>query len=128
MEGCIQSLEISHEEKNTLRSRNINVLTNFGYKYQQRRKKHSPVHDCYNETRVFLKDHPELLIMRSDKGSSTVIMSKSEYHDNMNGVLADINTYKKTNSDPTSRRGRPLLIQTKTKLVHPIEYLPFVYI
>ncbi|XP_062714162.1 uncharacterized protein LOC134290945 [Aedes albopictus] len=54
-------------------------------------------------TRRFLKDNPNILVLKSDKGNKTVLMEASEYRQKMLELLEDRNTYNPINADPTSR-------------------------
>ncbi|XP_062703811.1 uncharacterized protein LOC134286243 [Aedes albopictus] len=54
------------------------------------------------ETRNFLKDHPELYVLKADKGNKTVVMLKQDYVTRMEQMLSDTHTYERTQYDPTS--------------------------
>lgn len=58
--------------------------------------------EAEQEAKQFLKQHPELYVLRADKGNKTVIMQKEEYVMRMERLLADTNTYEKTRRDPTA--------------------------
>lgn len=52
---------------------------------------------------AFLKQHPEICILQSDKGNRTVVMRCEDYVAKMNHLLADTSTYATMTSDPTSK-------------------------
>jgi len=54
----------------------------------------------YNSTRTFLKKHPEVLVTRADKGSTTVALNKNKYITQMEDMLADRSTYEVVYHDP----------------------------
>lgn len=53
------------------------------------------------ETHRFLKQNPEIIILKADKGNVTVAMDKSEYLEKSYQLLSDTNTYIQLNNDPT---------------------------
>ncbi|KAI4476864.1 hypothetical protein M0804_013191 [Polistes exclamans] len=74
----------------------------------------------YQTTKRFLKQNPNLIITRSDKGNNIVIMEKEEYIKQMNKLLEDRNTYSILNKDPTNRFERlanNLTIKLKNKSI-----------
>ncbi|XP_046435222.1 uncharacterized protein LOC124187022 [Neodiprion fabricii] len=113
LEGCIDKVkddELSNEGltevKNNLRARGVNIVTNH-IKYQRRsnsnHKKNFNLVKNIKVTRNFFKQHEDLLVMRSDKGNSTVVMYKEEYLTEMNKLVGDRKTYEKIKRDPTSK-------------------------
>lgn len=82
-----------------------NLLYNF---YKKRRFSGSEQFVLYNsierdlkKAKSFLKNHPNLYLLRADKGNITVITYKDDYNEKMLSILNDQNTYKTLNSDPT---------------------------
>jgi hypothetical protein len=59
--------------------------------------------DTVGRTRKFLNENKNILILNSDKGNKTVAIEKDEYRNKMLKLLGDFCTYRKLNSDPTSR-------------------------
>ncbi|XP_075167568.1 uncharacterized protein LOC142239666 [Haematobia irritans] len=55
------------------------------------------------QTRQYLKENDDILILRADKGGKTVAMNKIDYDLKMKEILQDICTYKRIKIDPTSR-------------------------
>ncbi|CAG5073494.1 Protein of unknown function, partial [Cotesia congregata] len=108
IEFCIQiadvlgeTIKIVEENRNKIRSEVVNVLMNFLKKKEPR--EYDDVRKNIMKTRRFLREHDELIVTRSDKGGSTVVMSKEEYINGMNNMLSDTNTYEKLTKDPTSK-------------------------
>ncbi|XP_046435958.1 uncharacterized protein LOC124187815 [Neodiprion fabricii] len=113
LEGCIDKVKddkLSNEGltevRNNLRARGVNIVTNH-IKYQRRsnsnHKKNFNLVKNIKVTRNFFKQHEYLLVMRSDKGNSTVVMYKEEYLTEMNKLVGDRKTYEKIKGDPTSK-------------------------
>ena len=55
------------------------------------------------EFNQFVADHPDLLIIRADRGNTTVILNLKDYNDKMYEILSDKNTYMMVKKDPTSK-------------------------
>jgi len=51
-------------------------------------------------TKKFVKEHPEVFFIRTDKGNVTVALNKSQYIEKMGSMLSDKNTYE-IKRDPT---------------------------
>ncbi|XP_069354553.1 uncharacterized protein [Maniola hyperantus] len=50
-----------------------------------------------------IRNNKDILILPADKGNATVIVDTEVYEDKINQLLADTNTYKKVNYNPTAR-------------------------
>jgi len=51
----------------------------------------------------FVRDNPDVLLTKADKGNVTVAIDVSEYNKKMRGLLSDSNTYGIVEKDPTKR-------------------------
>lgn len=49
----------------------------------------------------FINEHPDVIIVQSDKGKQTVLMYESDYNNKMLALLSDGNTYKAVKANPT---------------------------
>jgi len=58
-----------------------------------------------------LKKDDSIVILPADKGRTTVILNKQDYHNKVKALLEDTNTYEKLTSDP-NRSLKNKLIQT----------------
>lgn len=58
------------------------------------------------QAQKFLKNNPEIVVGRSDKGNSTVVVKKEEYFTEMNAMFDDKTMYKEDNKDPTDKYER----------------------
>jgi hypothetical protein len=106
VEDIISSVEstiyrFDDEVKIEIRNKFTNILTNF----KQNPDKFSP-HEVsfsklHKKAQIFLKDHPELLVLSADKGNVTVIMNRIEYSEKVEVLLSDRSTYVPVEKDPT---------------------------
>lgn len=113
LEGCVSRVkddQLSNDQlmewKNNLRARGVNVVTNYikdRRSNMKNQKRHSLLLNNIKATKKFLAHHKEVVVMRSDKGNSTVVMHREEYRREMNKLVNDTKTYRKTGRDPTSR-------------------------
>lgn len=60
------------------------------------------IDDGVNAAESFIKQHPELLILKADKGNSTFIVDKEEHYNKARQMIADTSTYERIR-DPTNR-------------------------
>ncbi|KYN41743.1 hypothetical protein ALC56_03886 [Trachymyrmex septentrionalis] len=88
--------------KNLIRKDIIPVLNNIKYKLPNSTID-SIIKHGLKELKVFLTNHPSLLITRADKGNTTVILTTKDYLDKMHDILSDNNTYRLINKDPTNK-------------------------
>ncbi|XP_044745148.1 uncharacterized protein LOC123307011 [Coccinella septempunctata] len=102
LEYCISNLESDEDERNRLRASTTNILTNFYRRYEMPKFTKRLMQEVH-ETKQFLKTHTDLLVGRSEKGNSTVIMLKKDYEEKMQEMLSDRNIYKPTCKDPTMK-------------------------
>lgn len=59
--------------------------------------------DKVKEAKKFLNRNKDILILRSDKGNTTVAINKNDYKIRIDNILGDVNNYKLLNKDPTNR-------------------------
>lgn len=72
-------------------------------------------------TRKFIKDNPDVIFTRADKGNVTVAVNKVDYLKNMDALLNDNATYTIVNKDPTKKLIRnlhELLVRWKKRVHH----------
>ncbi|XP_062538217.1 uncharacterized protein LOC134206504 [Armigeres subalbatus] len=104
VENIIQTNRVEEvQERN--RCAVANQIQNFLHA-EKKKDKRDPVTIFYRSatkaTRVFLKQHPELIVIEADKGNKTVVMQREEYDGKLQRMIDDDNTYKKLTRDPTS--------------------------
>lgn len=86
--------------RNNIIARSTNVITN--YFHHSTEIKPSLFRKVFNKTRSFLKEHPDIIVTRSDKGNVTVVMYREEYIRLSYELINNDNSYVQINSDPTS--------------------------
>lgn len=55
---------------------------------------------CYEK---FLSEHPDIIVIRADKGNVTVALDRANYLNKMSVMLGDRNTYVIVNRDPINK-------------------------
>lgn len=95
IENLLRGLDT--QTKNIYAARVTNIITN----YLRTSEEHNFFKNLYIKSKRFLAQHPELLVLRSDKGSVTVLMNKEQYDEMAMNILNDQVSYKKLNRDPT---------------------------
>ncbi|XP_062700032.1 uncharacterized protein LOC134284782, partial [Aedes albopictus] len=92
------------ENADEIRSEVSNAIVNhINYHRQPRHAPQEWIKKDVTRSKKFLRDNPNLVITKADKGSMTVILEAQEYHDKMKGLLSDGQTYKKLTTNPTNR-------------------------
>ena len=85
-----------------------NILTNYTHKNKHLNKIWLPT---LKTTRQFLKDNPDTIVLKADKGNITVVWSRKEYNNFALQHLSDNKYYVKLNKNPT------ITIQTKANKI-----------
>ncbi|KMQ84009.1 hypothetical protein RF55_18601 [Lasius niger] len=75
-----------------------------------------PRNICLNiRNRDFIRDNPDVIFTRADKGNVTIALNKIDYLEKMNVLLGDTNTYTTINKDLTKKlRKKREFIDEKT--------------
>jgi len=71
-----------------------------------------------NITKKFIKNNPDIIYTRADKGNITVALNRIEYTNKIDDMLSDKFTYDLVKKDPTKRLTgdiRELLARWKSK-------------
>lgn len=96
--------KLNNETKNNIRHKISNAILKHKHKHkvniQNQAEKDLEKH--ITETKKFLKQHPEIYVLKADKTQKTVLMEASEYETKMNNIIQDETTYKKIEKDPTA--------------------------
>lgn len=90
--------KIPENRRDVLRNRATSIITNHLHKNQNITFKTDKM---YKETKKFLRENEDVIILDSDKGSVTVMMNKEEYQQKMNTIVEQ-DCFRKLNRDPTS--------------------------
>lgn len=96
---------IRHKENaDEIRGEVATAITNhINYMRQPRHGKLEWIEKDIAASRRFLKENPNLLITKADKGNKTIIMEADEYHTKMTELLNDEETYQKLRTDPSNK-------------------------
>ncbi|XP_075151018.1 uncharacterized protein LOC142225127 [Haematobia irritans] len=118
-EDCVQTIE-SREEQEMARTK-LTTLINDHLRRSQMSLRDKYISSTVVQTRQYLKENDDILILSADKGGKTVAMNKIDYDQKMKEILHDMCTYKRIKIDPTSR------LQTKNnKLVEKLYNLNII--
>lgn len=94
------------ETKDQMRASCCNFLTNHKHNNNlaknQNKNLYKNLIKNLNKTKKFLKEHPNIKILKPDKSNKTVIMCENIYDNKMTELLNDDSTYKEIRSDPTN--------------------------
>ncbi|BES90909.1 ankyrin 2,3 unc44 [Nesidiocoris tenuis] len=88
------------EKKRAVRSNAATIIKNGMSHYKNRSP--SPLEVAVKAAKVFLRDNPEVILVRSDKGKTSVLMSRNEYNEKIDVLLNDDSVYRTQRGNPTS--------------------------
>lgn len=100
-EDCIQTIP-DKDEQEIARNRVTNVINNHLNRIRLTNRD-IYILDKVKEAEIFLKRNKDILILRSDKGNTTVAIKKQDYDMRMINIVGDITKYSLQNRDPTSK-------------------------
>lgn len=121
IEFIVQRLKIEQEEKDKMRNKVTNRLSNYKRNLVNSNEEKF-INKVYKNTKIFLKKHEEEVILtNADKGNITVIMYREEYMEKMKELLEDKTTYRRIRNDPTEdlieQNNKFVLGLYKTKII-----------
>lgn len=96
----IATLDEDRETKSTLKNEVIHTVNNF-IKKNRMSTQSIPTEDLYKETRKFLKENSDLIVLNSDKGNVTCVIDRDSYKRKCDELVNDTNTYQVLDTDPT---------------------------
>lgn len=102
------------EDETSIQIRNqcINVTTNFVRSNKPLSFQRKQFQNMIKQTAIFLsKNKDNILVLKADKGNTTVIINRTEYLEKSQNILRDETTYKKLKKDPT------ITVQNKNKKI-----------
>lgn len=101
-EDVIKSIQ-DPKVKDIVRAKISTVVSKFTTNKQRKTTQNTILEKIYNNTKHFRKKHENVVILNADKGKSTVLMYKDEYHKKVDELLNDRTTYKELDRDPTNK-------------------------
>lgn len=96
-EYILSHIEI--QNRDNYRAKVTNVVTNF--MMNNRIRDNNQLDQDFTYTKQYLKQQTDLIVLKSDKGGTTVVMYRDEYNNKMLDLLGETSTFKKINKDPT---------------------------
>lgn len=99
-EDCIQTIE-SREQQEIGRAKFTALIENHLHKVEMNQRDRHTL-NTVAQSRKFLKEHDDILILSADKGGKTVAMTKIDYESKMNNIVKDMCTYRRLTRDPTT--------------------------
>lgn len=103
LEFAIAAQFVDESEKNHIRARTTNIITNHYNKMPHKQQQQREVIKDFHITKKFFKQHPEIVTSNADKGNKTVIMYREEYDKKLLEMLSDSSTYEISGRDPTRK-------------------------
>ena len=100
LEKAIHINEKAEEIRTEVATAMINYIN---FKSQPRHHELEWISKDIAKSKRFLRENPNLLITKADKGNKIVITAAEEYHNKMLELLGDENTYIKLKTDPTTK-------------------------
>ncbi|KAK9882602.1 hypothetical protein WA026_022230 [Henosepilachna vigintioctopunctata] len=90
----------SQNEKDILAAKLANILTNYVHKNDF---EHNPIiNTMFINTSKFLREHPEIIVVQSDKCNVTTVMRRSQYDELALEQLNDTQCYQRLDRDPSN--------------------------
>ena len=90
-------------DKASVRAGSVNILKSLISSKPVRSNKDKALIHALHKSKGFLKEHPEIILTRADKGNVTVALDKGDYTHKMNVMLSDRSTYEVLHKDPTRK-------------------------
>ncbi|XP_058816175.1 uncharacterized protein LOC131679462 [Topomyia yanbarensis] len=94
----------SKPQADDIRAEVSTIISNYvNYQNQPRTKENDWIHKDIVRSRKFLRENPDIYVIKADKGNKTVLMSGTEYHEKMTTMVNDASTYKQRKDNPSNR-------------------------
>jgi len=95
LESCTDDKRLNID-KPSIKNNIVNVLTNELSKPKPNifKKEETTINKLIRKSRTFIKNNPQIIIARSDKGNTTVIANRNDYNEKLNKLLSDKTTYE----------------------------------
>ena len=89
---------------NFVRNNTVSILEKFQNDFPRTGSNNKLLFDCIKTTKIFVKNHPEVLISKADKANNvTVAKNKLDYISKMKLIFSDNNTYEMITKDSTKK-------------------------
>ena len=105
VEDAIRRDDVDEDIQNNIRLRVVNIITNYVRNGEFKRKKGKLTRrllQLFISAKNFLKaNRDKIVVIKADKGGSTVVMNKNEYEEKMNTLLSNLAIYEPFNVPST---------------------------
>lgn len=106
VEDILKLITVNTNQK---RAKIINILTNYFNSNQD----DNYLQKIYLLTKKYLKNHPEIYLIKADKSECSVLINKTDFNNKLNTILNNENDYTILNKNPTNKL--TILINKKIK-------------
>ncbi len=103
MVANIESAIYKNPAETQIRAEITNIITNYLHGFKVTKESDKMLLRFFYNTKKFLKENKQIVVVKSDKGNKTVVMNKSEYEEKMEQLVNDKKTYVELTEDPTLR-------------------------
>jgi len=101
IENNIKKLNL--DIQSNIRNHSLQVIKKLFNKCTQTNKIYDKLSDMLKSTKHFIKNHPNLILTRADKGNVTVALDKNEYIRKIESMLQDQETYLNIKNNPINK-------------------------
>jgi len=84
----------------TVRNRSISILNNLTSYHSMHKYNNTRMFHLLKTTKNFLRNNPQVIFTRADKGNITVALDQADYSQSISQMLQDTDTYDIINKDP----------------------------
>ena len=95
--------KVNPESHDELRLKITNVVNNFKKTGSKHKSKFLQPSKEIKEARIFVKNNPDIVFTRADKGNTTVALTRTDYIEKVETLLHDVNTYQVRPKDTTMK-------------------------
>jgi len=111
-------IKLHTDTQNAIRNKTIPLIHNLSTVLHKKDQIANKITNLLNITKKFMKNNPNIIYTRADKGNITVALNRIEYTNKIEDMLSDNCTYEPVKKDPTRRLTddmRELLARWKSK-------------
>jgi len=99
IEGNSKKLDV--DTQTNFRNRAIHIMNNVSAFLPPDNTVNNRLNKLNKTCNLFVKNNPNIIYTRADKGNTTVVLERNEYITKIKNMLQDDNTYTVINKDPT---------------------------
>jgi len=96
-------IKLQQDTQNEIRNRSIPVIHNLTSQTLYKDHIDTQIIDLMKITNEFVKNNPNIIFTRADKGNITVALDKTEYLNKIDNMLKDTQTYSVINKEPIKK-------------------------